>query len=199
MTIDERSIEIPWLLARLGRPKHILDVGAAHARYLEAMLSTGSKVIALDTHLFNAPPDVQVFVGNAAAMPDEWSDRFDLVTCISALDHIGLSAYGNPADPEALEKSAHEMWRVLRPGGQLLLTAPFGRDHVTSHPGGGQRVFGIDALRALFPANHWHWRGTWFWKLIGDEYILADELACAACEYDGLRAQSVVAMTLEKA
>jgi len=196
--IDERSVEIPWLVTSLGKPAHVLDVGAAHARYLEAMLKAGAEIIALDTHPFTTSPDVRVCLGDAADLPDEWLNRFDLVTCISALDHIGLEAYGNPADPGALEKSAREMWRVLQPGGRLLLTVPFGRDQVTSHPGGGQRVFGMPALQALFPVDQWHWRGTWFWKLTGDEYVLADEQACAACEYDGIRAQSVVAMELEK-
>jgi SAM-dependent methyltransferase len=38
---------------------------------------------------------------------------FDLITCISVLEHI-------PADREALDK----MWSLLRPGGRLILTLP---------------------------------------------------------------------------
>ena len=38
---------------------------------------------------------------------------FDLITCISVLEHI-------PADREAVER----MWSLLRPGGRLILTLP---------------------------------------------------------------------------
>ncbi len=41
------------------------------------------------------------------------ANSFDLVTCISVLEHI-------PADREALEI----MWSLLRPGGRLILTLP---------------------------------------------------------------------------
>jgi SAM-dependent methyltransferase len=41
------------------------------------------------------------------------AETFDLITCISVLEHI-------PADREALDK----MWSLLRPGGRLILTLP---------------------------------------------------------------------------
>jgi SAM-dependent methyltransferase len=41
------------------------------------------------------------------------AETFDLITCISVLEHI-------PSDKEAIEK----MWSLLRPGGRLVLTLP---------------------------------------------------------------------------
>ena len=41
------------------------------------------------------------------------AETFDLITCISVLEHI-------PSDKEAVEK----MWSLLRPGGRLILTLP---------------------------------------------------------------------------
>jgi SAM-dependent methyltransferase len=60
---------------------------------------------------------------------------FDLIWCISSLEHIGMdnSQYvqagaAGKATPEA---ALSEMIRLLRPGGSLLITVPYGRyeDH----------------------------------------------------------------------
>jgi len=196
--IDERSVEVPWLIARLGRPKRILDVGAAGAKYLEVLTLIADEVFALDTRAFAAPAGVQAFVGDAHAMPAEWSERFGVVTCVSTIDHIGLRAYGNEANPFALETAVSETWRVLRSGGRLLVTAPFGRDQVTTHPGGEQRVFGMEALRKLFDEARWEWLGRWFWRLLDEQYVGAIERDCTRAEYDSFRAQAIVALALAK-
>jgi ubiquinone/menaquinone biosynthesis C-methylase UbiE len=47
------------------------------------------------------------------------------------LEHIGLSSYGGREIDNEADKSAFmEMTRVLRPGGKLLLTVPFGTDMI---------------------------------------------------------------------
>lgn len=198
---NERVVEIPWLLSRLGKPARILDIGSAFASYLTAMLEVCGEVVALDTHPFNTVDGVQVVLGDASDLPEDWSNHFDLVTCVSVLDHIGLEAYGNSANLQALQLSSCEMLRVLQPGGRLLVTVPFGQDRVTIHPDGGQRVFGIEALHSLFPLNTWNWLGVWFWNLSGDEYLPSNEESCKAVGYDSSygRAESVVAIELEKA
>jgi len=60
---------------------------------------------------------------------------FDLIWCISSLEHVGMdnSAYveGRAAREATPEAALSEMVRVLRPGGSLLITVPYGRyeDH----------------------------------------------------------------------
>jgi SAM-dependent methyltransferase len=197
--VTERSVEIPWLLSRLGKPEKILDIGSADATYIEALVATGAAVTLCDTRPFTMKGDTSValWIGSVTDMPDEFTDRFDLVTCISVLDHIGLDAYGNLPDDTALERTAVKLHQILAPGGRLLLTVPFGRNHVTTHPGGGQRVFGLDALRDLFQTEQWEWRGLDCWLMGKDgQYHPANVTLAEDAEYGGWRANACVALEL---
>lgn len=202
MPVTERSVEIPWLVANLGTPRRILDVGSKDATYAVALGNTGADVTLSDTRDFDLPPrykDVWKWIGSAAEMPEQWTGRFDLVTCVSVLDHVGLEAYGNTADDTLLARTVAELARVTAPGGRLLLTVPFGRDHVTTHPGGGQRVFGWEPLRDLFDldgADKWIARSANYWQLQDNEYVPVHGTAILDSEYGGWRANAVVALVL---
>jgi hypothetical protein len=78
------------------------------------------------------------------------------------------------------------------------LTVPYGRDQVTTHPAGGQRVFGLDALRELFPADAWEWRGMDCWRLNGHGYEPVNVTLAEDAEYAGWRAGAVLALELER-
>lgn len=203
---NERQVEIPWMLSRLQESgstfqDDVLDVGGAGASYLTALAGLCERLTVADTRL---PPGDQWglydhFHGSAAELPDDWSGRFDTVVCISVLDHVGLAAYGNEPDPEALEKVVAEIWRVLRPNGMLLVTAPVGEAQITEHPDGEQRVFGVEELRALFDIDDWVVIGeTTFWLRLGDWYAPAEEGDVAGAGYDCWRADAVAALELWK-
>ena len=53
------------------------------------------------------------FTNNKIEMTEFAPGSFDIITCISVLEHI-------PSDREAIDK----MWSLLRPGGRLILTLP---------------------------------------------------------------------------
>jgi SAM-dependent methyltransferase len=61
-------------------------------------------------------------------------ERFDYVACISTIEHIGMDntmyAEGQVAqrsDPSEFVLAAKELKRVLKPGGVLYISFPFGR------------------------------------------------------------------------
>ncbi len=54
------------------------------------------------------------------------STSADVVSLISTLEHIGLGRYGDPLDAEGDVRCMEEVRRVLRPGGHLVLTTPYG-------------------------------------------------------------------------
>lgn len=121
----DRDIEDPFIRARL------------------AMLSAGARILdvgCVDGWVLDEYPDA---VGvDARPGPSKWGDRayqgdadgmiwmtesFDVVTCVSVLEHVGLGWYGDPAGDEGKAgRVVAEMARVLRPGGWLLLTVPIG-------------------------------------------------------------------------
>jgi SAM-dependent methyltransferase len=71
------------------------------------------------------------------------------LSSICVLEHIGLGRYGDPLDPWGSEKSCAELRRVLKPGGDLLISVPVDeacRVHFNAH-----RTFTRDYVLRLFP------------------------------------------------
>jgi SAM-dependent methyltransferase len=128
----ERVVEIPWVLSRYRGERRVLDIGYANASgvYLAALLALGIPELHgldLSTSPLTALQGVQA---DLRRMPYR-DGVFDLILCISTIEHIGLdnTRYGVPGvrrergDVAALV----ELARVLSPEGRLLITVPFGR------------------------------------------------------------------------
>jgi glycosyltransferase involved in cell wall biosynthesis/SAM-dependent methyltransferase len=129
----ERVVEIPWTLSRYEGEQRVLDLGYAFASgvYLSALLDMGIPALhGLDIAVLSVPGMHRV-AADARVLP--YRDRsFDLVLCVSTIEHLGLdnTRYGLPfeqRDPGAPLRSLKEIARVLAPGGRLVLSIPFGR------------------------------------------------------------------------
>lgn len=132
---DERVVEIPWVLSRLGSGT-VLEVGYANAddAYLAALRRCGfDRLVGADL----ADRELEGFEtvsADARALPFE-DETFDTVLLVSTLEHIGAdnSVYGLPAqdEPTARLDALRELRRVLRQDGELLVTVPLGEpgDH----------------------------------------------------------------------
>ena len=127
---DERVVEIPWVLARLGSGR-VLEVGYAFAEpaYIAALLSAApGELIGVDL----AAGDV---AGMATVQADvrklPFPDRHvDQVLLVSTLEHVGADneRYGLDAWPAGggVHEALRELRRVLRRNGSLLVTVPLG-------------------------------------------------------------------------
>ena len=127
---DERVIEVPWVLSRLSG-KRALEVGYAFAEppYLAALLRAGfDELVGVDL----ARADVPGLTGVQADVRDLPFDEgeFDLVLCVSTLEHVGAdnSGYGLAAEDDSASRltALRELRRVLAPTGRLLITVPCG-------------------------------------------------------------------------
>jgi SAM-dependent methyltransferase len=128
---DERPIEIPWCLARCGDARRVLDVGYAHAEpaYLTGLVGLhATELVGVDLAETEVPGLRSVF-GDVRELPFE-DGTFDLVLCISTLEHVGLdnAVYGvvGERDGAGQERALRELRRVLVAEGRLLLTVPCG-------------------------------------------------------------------------
>ena len=130
---DERPTEIAWTLARYRGEGRVLDVGYAHAEpaYLAALVGAAPQ----------APVGVDLVAGDVAGFEGVEADvralpfkrgSFDVVFCISTLEHVGKDnrLYGarEERDPAGIPHALRELKRVLRRSGRLLLTVPAGEN-----------------------------------------------------------------------
>ncbi len=114
--------EYPWALQRAAlRPgERVLDAGCGRSVFPLFLAESGMRVAALDLDLdpgLSSPLELPVgwIPGDLTAMPLP-DAAFEAAFCISVIEHL----------PEALiPRAMAELWRVLRPGGRLLLTTDF--------------------------------------------------------------------------
>jgi SAM-dependent methyltransferase len=127
---DERVIEIPWVLARLSG-RRALEVGYAFAEppYLAALLRAGfDELVGVDL----AAADVPGLTGVQADVRDLPfdDDAFELILCVSTLEHVGAdnTGYGLAAEDDGASRliALRELRRVLATAGRLLITVPCG-------------------------------------------------------------------------
>jgi O-antigen chain-terminating methyltransferase len=126
----ERAIEIPWALSRLGGAERVLDLGTANAEpaYLAALLAAAPpKLVGADLAEAEVP-GLETVVADVRRLPFE-DGAFDLVLCVSTLEHVGRDnrVYGVDAAREGgIDEALEELRRVLERRGRLVVTVPCG-------------------------------------------------------------------------
>ncbi|HXC98420.1 MAG TPA: methyltransferase domain-containing protein [Verrucomicrobiae bacterium] len=164
--LDERIVEYPWFFSRLpAGPGVLLDAGSIlNFDFLLDHPSLKSK----NLHICTLAPESDCFWQKGVSylfddlrrLPyrDGW---FDWAVSISTLEHVGMDntlLYTADAAKKEAQLRDHlravaELNRVLKPGGTLYISVPFGRAH--NH--GWLQIFdqsGIDAIvRAFDPAS----------------------------------------------
>ncbi|HYR53102.1 MAG TPA: class I SAM-dependent methyltransferase [Candidatus Dormibacteraeota bacterium] len=134
--LPERVVEL--LLARLSYApgSRVLDVGYANSmichRDLIRSLPAPRHLTGIDMAdpVFDAGELYSETVRGDICDTEFPDGVFDLVWCISSLEHIGMdnSGYAGAsfAGAPTAERALSEMMRITRPGGSLLVTVPFG-------------------------------------------------------------------------
>ncbi|ABK14851.1 class I SAM-dependent methyltransferase [Methanothrix thermoacetophila] len=129
----ERCVEIPWALSWYRGERRVLDIGYANAedRYIDSINALNiPELYGLDL-VGRSIPGIRPVVGDARSMPFR-DGAFDMILCISTLEHIGRdnTIYFNgpiPQDPEGDLSAIREMARITRRNGKIVITVPYGR------------------------------------------------------------------------
>lgn len=191
--LDARMIEIPWVLSRVRKHEggRFLDAGSAlNFDYVLRTPALKDKQISIVT----LAPEGQAFwqlgvsyiFGDLRDL-DFRDDRFDHVACISTIEHIGmdnsmyagLSEIARRGSPREFLLAVKELKRVLKPGGVLYITFPFGR---YENHGWFQQFDSalVDTLIDGFaPASV----SETIFKYESTGWKLSDRLACADCQF----------------
>lgn len=146
--VNERVVETPFVLANLPRRGKVLDVGACESPISLMLASLRYQVTALDLRPYPFDhPNLQVKVADITRWRS--SDQYDVIICLSTLEHILTDS-----------RAIANMWASLRPGGKLLLTTPAAVDPAT-YP--GWRSYSLRQIRRLLAKKFVvvkHWLGT---------------------------------------
>jgi SAM-dependent methyltransferase len=112
---------------------------------------------------------------------------YDAIACLSTLEHVGCdnSTYtGSPRDqenrPDDFVQAVQEFARVLKPGGRLFLTVPFGAYH---HFGSFQQFDRALLTRAIAAFGSAQRVNETFYRYTSEGWQIATGSDCAACAY----------------
>ncbi len=126
--VSERIVEIPFVLANLHAPKGstVVDLGCTESSLSLELANRGFKVLASDLRPYGfSHPNLTVLTGNFAASPVE-EDSVHAVIAVSTLEHIGLNSYEKESRMTSDHAVVQKVRNVLKPGGQFLMTVPYG-------------------------------------------------------------------------
>lgn len=128
---SERLVEHPFLWKHiLPAPAKVLDIGCWESIFGIQLAMLGYEVQGIDIQKYGYRHPHFNFIYDSF-LKHTFEEQFDIVINLSAIEHFGLSTYTNTepnanADRLAVEK----VQRILKPNGQFLFTAPFGRHAV---------------------------------------------------------------------
>lgn len=177
VVMDERLVELPFVFRHLPCPgASVLDFGCSDSLLAIHLASLGYDVVGVDLRPYPLTHRRFRFVHDDFLVAGFPSETFDAVVAVSAVEHCGLGAYGDRVPRgDGDRQVVAEMARVLRPGGRLLLTVPYGIGGSTAW----YRVYDAATLSALLGSfsvgavEYYDGRGRRDWHPVSAEVLAA--------------------------
>jgi SAM-dependent methyltransferase len=174
--LNERPIELAFLFEKVAalQPRTVLDVGTGTTALPHLLRTCGCVVTAIDNIRDYWPAGMvnrHWHVLDDDITHPHTKGSFDLVTCVSVLEHI--------ADHQT---AVHNMLALLRPGGHLIITCPFNArrysPNVYEEPGSemrGKTVGFVTQAYSRVELEGWLASGatlvdSQYWQLFEGEY-----------------------------
>jgi SAM-dependent methyltransferase len=191
VSLDERCVEYAWAFAQMDNcAGRLLDAGSVlnHAFLMDHPVLVEKRI-----HILTFAPEASCFwkkgvsylYEDLRAMPLA-TGTYDTVVCLSTLEHIGMDNSISTGSEKHRENRSddylavmHELGRVLKPEGRLLLTVPFGayEDHRT------QQQFDSALLDRAIAAFGGEVLERSFFRYLPTGWQRAPEDECQQCRY----------------
>lgn len=139
--IDERIVEYPWFFSRLKKSeKVLLDAGAVlnHAGILglSHLKNRDLSILTLHSEGEYKVPISPTYIYEDLRNTSFKDGFFDTIVCLSTLEHVGMdNTYlytpdhaKNENDKYAFLQAVKELKRILKKGGSLCISVPYGRN-----------------------------------------------------------------------
>jgi SAM-dependent methyltransferase len=211
-SLDERVIEYPWVLSRIpSGTGNFMDAGSALniKAILEHPIFKNKKITILN---LNPEPNcfwqkrISYVFDDIRNLPFK-DNYFDLITCISTLEHIGMDNTSYIKDEKYkeqntsdFEKAILELKRVLKNEGKILITVPFGKyqNFSSFQQFDSSRISRV--LEIFKPREH----QIDYYKYEKENWKISDEASCRDVQYltfpklNSGTAQAVICLELIK-
>lgn len=148
-SFNERIIERPFVFQNLPKKGRILDIGCSDSIMPIEIASLGYETYGNDLKKYPYRYPGFKFIQGDAFKLDFPDNYFDAITCISTLEHVGLSKdfsgnTGKRKDKLLIEK----IRKMLKKKGILMLTIPFGARRILENK--YTRIYDSEECRWLF-------------------------------------------------
>lgn len=129
----------------LGVSEHV-DVGSRLDGFVGHLLLNLPVTYIDIRHLSTYIDNLHFVRGSIANLP--LPDRScGALSCLHVIEHIGLGCYGDVVDAMGHINAAHELSRVLKPGGSLFVGTPVGRERLCFD---AHRIFDPETVVEIF-------------------------------------------------
>jgi SAM-dependent methyltransferase len=189
--IDERAVEYPWVFTRLkDQSALLLDAGST----LNQGFVLSKRLIAQKTTvIYTLSPEPVYSSSKVSYIYGDLRQTilrdkiFDEITCISTLEHIGMDntmlytqdkAF-NESNREGYSLALQEFNRLLKPGGRLLITVPFGIPMNIKW----LQQYDREELQKIVEVFAGQLVESTFYHYTQQGWQLSDMETCAQCEY----------------
>ena len=176
--LDDRIVEYPWVVSQLPKEdSKLLDAGSTLNQDFMMPLLRRHK-----TWITTLAPEKRNYLAQGISYTFEdiralsfKSDYFDTVACISTLEHVGLDnvkIYKDEVSRTELAsggfvEAVQELRRVVRSGGSVLLTVPFGK-HVNH---GWFQIFDEAMVAQIIEAFNPKSQKQWYFKYTPEGWV----------------------------
>jgi SAM-dependent methyltransferase len=128
------------------RPGKHVDVGSRIDGFV-AHVASFREIEVFDIRTLASPaPNIVFHHCDLLNISSHFHEYCDSLSCLHVLEHVGLGRYGDTIDIGGHVKALRNLAKILRPGGTLYLSAPFGVERIEYN---AHRVFHLGTLLNL--------------------------------------------------
>ena len=135
------------------KPDLHLDVGSRIDGFIAHLLSFEQKTILGDLRPIeiNNPNISFVRMDLTGELPSELTGKYESVSCLHAIEHMGLGRYGDPVNARGHYIALKNLAQLLSDSGYLYISYPLGRESRIEY--NAHRVISLEESRHMFAAN----------------------------------------------
>lgn len=132
-------------------PERHIDIGSGVDGFV-AHVASFRIIEVLDIRPMTASIENIEFVqGDITSLKPGSLGQADSVSCLHAVEHVGLGRYGDPVDPDGFLTTLDQVISLVKPGGSLSLSVPLGsvqRVEFNAH-----QIFKVPYIRSLLASR----------------------------------------------